>query len=894
MDAGAMGALPTRDELFDVVLKGKQLEQTMKDRQAGGGAKSGRYKKHDTARLRCLRRVVYPRLKMGILPSATDSKMLFDMPGVYQCLRAAWRAPRARTSSGEALRGGAAARLPAPAPVPVPAPAPAAPDASPRRRTRRPGARRVASGVRRHAGRWRPGFAPPAPSAAVADDDSDDEFLAFNSGMGVRTSPQADRLDEFMAADAGYVPPPRAPLAAVRAEPTPDLRGPEFQARVRREADAAAARPEARAMLVEDEDLILAQLEASDDAEDHRARARCSSCSATTARFATRAPDRNRAELVVGRLFQSTAWSEHDERRRVADFEALDHDLRAPSGSPSGTRQTTADDERDAGASRGDASRRPCKSCPTPRPRRRRRRPAVRPARGDGGGAGGGAWDKYHANAELRAEVEKDLERLSVGGISEDHFKEPARASRMLNVLTCWASGHPRPGYRQGMHEVLALFVAALEDELAAGGAPLGPAPGGFDEGDAYALFAACMETHAALFDTGRGADAPVLKLCRAAHDAAQALLDLGPAFDAVEPQLYGLRWARLLFLREFDAEEPPALGRPLRGVRGMPPAERSLPYVVERCAVALTCAAAPVLVRDDECQQMQTLMRFRDHVDASVPRVLDITLRLVDGRGLPPARGRAAPPAPAPVLQAPVRAVAQDSRRRSEPRAGAAALKSAATAAPAFLKQTALFAGGGAPAPARAAAAGPAARAPPPPAPARAPPPPAPAADDGRDARRGPRDERGAACPRRGRGLCTPASHHRAGGAEDAWPRAAELRRSALDAIEVVGLVEHCEASLCLFAYFALGALPADCACDAAADVTRARHGVPDYEAERLPGDVVARIDAVTAMDRALYDRGQERFFKHVRQVERAAGARVLCGTTRRMPSPLAGRRRS
>ncbi|KAH8048071.1 hypothetical protein JL720_15934 [Aureococcus anophagefferens] len=92
-----MGALPTRDELFDVLLKGKQLEQTMKDRQAGGGAKSGRYK--STTRLdRCLRRVVYPRLKMGILPSATDSKMLFDMPGVYQCLRAAWRAANITTA----------------------------------------------------------------------------------------------------------------------------------------------------------------------------------------------------------------------------------------------------------------------------------------------------------------------------------------------------------------------------------------------------------------------------------------------------------------------------------------------------------------------------------------------------------------------------------------------------------------------------------------------------------------------------------------------------------------------------------------------------------------------------------------------------------------------------
>ena len=57
-------------------------------------------------------------------------------------------------------------------------------------------------------------------------------------------------------------------------------------------------------------------------------------------------PDCNRAELVVGRLFQSTAWSEHDERRRVADFEAL----RAAIGIAvrDASAQTTADDERDA------------------------------------------------------------------------------------------------------------------------------------------------------------------------------------------------------------------------------------------------------------------------------------------------------------------------------------------------------------------------------------------------------------------------------------------------------------------------------------------------------------------------------------------------------------------
>ena len=122
---------------------------------------------------------------------------------------------------------------------------------------------------------------------------------------------------------------------------------------MRREADAAAARPEARAMLVEDEDLILAQLEASDDVEDHFARAESAVLELLRYGRSFRdasPPDRNSAELVVGRLFQSAAWSEHDERRRVADFEALDHDLRAAIGIAvrDASAQTTADDEREA------------------------------------------------------------------------------------------------------------------------------------------------------------------------------------------------------------------------------------------------------------------------------------------------------------------------------------------------------------------------------------------------------------------------------------------------------------------------------------------------------------------------------------------------------------------
>ena len=81
MDGGHLDGLATAAQLIAVLQSCKQLEEAMKARQGGGGAKSGRYMKHDTARLRCLKRVIYPDLCMGKLPSATNAQMLFEMPG---------------------------------------------------------------------------------------------------------------------------------------------------------------------------------------------------------------------------------------------------------------------------------------------------------------------------------------------------------------------------------------------------------------------------------------------------------------------------------------------------------------------------------------------------------------------------------------------------------------------------------------------------------------------------------------------------------------------------------------------------------------------------------------------------------------------------------------------
>ena len=162
-------------------------------------------------------------------------------------------------------------------------------------------------------------------------------------------------------------------------------------------------------------------------------------------------------------------------------------------------------------------------------------------------------WARFHANVENREEIRTDLERLVVDGFPESHFKDPQRQALMLDVLTVWAARN-KLGYRQGMHELLAVLCEALEQEkregfnnFSQGAVSDGP----FNESDAYVLFDALMAHQASLFATDLGTDAPVLKLCRRFQTEASSLLSLGNGFNSVEPQLYGLRWCRLLFSRE-------------------------------------------------------------------------------------------------------------------------------------------------------------------------------------------------------------------------------------------------------------------------------------------------------------------------------------------------------
>ncbi|KAJ8605385.1 hypothetical protein CTAYLR_002399 [Chrysophaeum taylorii] len=257
-------------------------------------------------------------------------------------------------------------------------------------------------------------------------------------------------------------------------------------------------------------------------------------------------------------------------------------------------------------------------------------------------------WSRFYASADLRAEIQKDLDRLVISGLPEDHFSRSSFWASMLTVLTVWSTAHPDIGYRQGMHEILALVVLALEDEIAYG---CGPAEGD-DEADCFSLFEAIMVRHADHFHAGP--EAPVVAACRTAQAELLELYEPRLARrlnDYVEPQIYGLRWARLLFSREFEAPASLTLCDALFAAAvgdGDPLAFRR---TLQIFFVALLLVCAPrlmaatdemeclsVLMRPQQCSVLDVVSLARRLIEAQSQTRLanDTIVASVDDRGLP------------------------------------------------------------------------------------------------------------------------------------------------------------------------------------------------------------------------------------------------------------------
>lgn len=214
-------------------------------------------------------------------------------------------------------------------------------------------------------------------------------------------------------------------------------------------------------------------------------------------------------------------------------------------------------------------------------------------------------WAKYFANSELQKDIFRDVDRTYP---EIDFFREEAIQQMMTNILFVYAKKHPEVAYKQGMHEIcsIPLYLAHRERVLRETGSAYSVEEGKKDFGalvkslydpeflehDIYALFSKILShlspfyiqskrsapipaassidnTLGVTLDGANGNDSngssynggsAVLRKCKYIQDVLLKKHDeaLSIHLNAVElePQLYLLRWIRILFGREFHLED--------------------------------------------------------------------------------------------------------------------------------------------------------------------------------------------------------------------------------------------------------------------------------------------------------------------------------------------------
>ncbi|KAI8636917.1 rab-GTPase-TBC domain-containing protein [Parasitella parasitica] len=205
-------------------------------------------------------------------------------------------------------------------------------------------------------------------------------------------------------------------------------------------------------------------------------------------------------------------------------------------------------------------------------------------------------WQQYFADTEIRTVIRQDVERTFP---DVDFFRDNHVQQRLTDILFIYCKLNRDVSYRQGMHELLAplYWVLATEsldtDQVDQG--HIDPATklmlqvldSAFVEHDAYILFDNLMTFGKAWYEfnddspnhkaaknntkpdilsnhipklTDSAQLNPVVMTCHRIHH--QYLRTVDPLLYrhlesfGIEPQLYGIRWIRLLFGREFDIYE--------------------------------------------------------------------------------------------------------------------------------------------------------------------------------------------------------------------------------------------------------------------------------------------------------------------------------------------------
>eukprot|EP00698_Gefionella_okellyi_P012197 TRINITY_DN3267_c0_g1_i1.p1 TRINITY_DN3267_c0_g1~~TRINITY_DN3267_c0_g1_i1.p1 ORF type:complete len:514 (-),score=101.04 TRINITY_DN3267_c0_g1_i1:325-1710(-) len=259
-------------------------------------------------------------------------------------------------------------------------------------------------------------------------------------------------------------------------------------------------------------------------------------------------------------------------------------------------------------------------------------------------------WAQYFERADLERDIDLDVERTYPE--MEFFCRETVRA-QLRRVLLIYVLLHPEFGYRQGMNELAAPLLYVVTRD-ARPPPPSGDAKTPLDvlcdptgiEADAYAMLCRLLGRTAEWFapPPRPGAPSPVVTKAQAIQ---AVLLKHDPQLGnhmakcKVEPQLYTMRWIRLLFSREFHLNDAVLLWDAML-------AESIDLALLDYIAVAMMRYTRDFLLQSTHDSILQRLLRYPPVEDVHV--LVEMALKM---KSNPQGAAVQQPPSPSPVRPA-------------------------------------------------------------------------------------------------------------------------------------------------------------------------------------------------------------------------------------------------
>lgn len=263
-------------------------------------------------------------------------------------------------------------------------------------------------------------------------------------------------------------------------------------------------------------------------------------------------------------------------------------------------------------------------------------------------------WNQHFQDDELRKTIWQDVARTFP---EVDFFQNQPVREMMVSILFVYARSHPHIEYRQGMHELLAPLVYVMRRDreaftaaLAASGEDLKEVPPllfspEHEEADTFSLFEALMEAVGPWYLTqGKSNGGPCYdgkpwsrpQDIRSGNKVVDSLnyiqdvllkrhdLALYTRLEKLEifPQIYGIRWLRLLFGREFLFADTLVLWDAIL-------ADSCPPSLADQLVVSLLMSVRELLLKYDYPDAVQLLMKLPSNL--SVRHIISFALHLKD-----------------------------------------------------------------------------------------------------------------------------------------------------------------------------------------------------------------------------------------------------------------------